>query len=85
MLSSFAAIYLKIASQEQLLRFADLHIGYITVNGIQGTQFAFFQTLGFDPALLDLAEASKQTITIDNTYPIPVLAMPQSSPGRSMW
>ncbi|KAE8448073.1 hypothetical protein EG329_009838 [Mollisiaceae sp. DMI_Dod_QoI] len=64
MLPGFAAVDLTIASQEQPLRFADLPSGYVTGSGIQGTQFAFFHAPGFDPALLNLAEATKQSITI---------------------
>jgi pimeloyl-ACP methyl ester carboxylesterase len=62
--AGFAAGDLTIASQAEPLRFANLSNGYVTSNSIQGTQFAFFRAPGFDPALLNLCEATKQTITI---------------------
>lgn len=61
---TFAGVELTIASQAQPSRFADLSNGYLTSGSIQGTQWLFFKAPGFDPALLDLAEATKQTLTL---------------------
>jgi pimeloyl-ACP methyl ester carboxylesterase len=64
MLVGFSAGDLTIASQAVPLRFASLPNGYVTSNSIQGTQFAFFRAPGYDPAMLNLLEATKGTISI---------------------
>jgi hypothetical protein len=64
MVAAFSAGDLTIASQAQPLRFSDLPNGYFTTNSIQGTQFAFFRSPGFDQALLNICEANNQPITI---------------------
>lgn len=61
---AFAGVGLTIASQSQPLRFSDLSNGYFTSAAIQGTQHFFFREPNFDPALLNIAEATKQTITV---------------------
>ncbi|KAK5944713.1 hypothetical protein PMZ80_001913 [Knufia obscura] len=61
---AFAGVGLTIASQSQPLRFSDLSNGYFTSAAIQGTQHFFFRESNFDPALLNIAEATKQTITV---------------------
>lgn len=61
---AFASLDLKIASQAQPLRFSDLPSGYLTATSIEGIQFFFFREPQFDPALLYLADATKQGITV---------------------
>lgn len=60
----FAGLDLTIASQNQPLRFPDLPNGYLISNSIEANQFAFFRAPNFDPALLNIAEATKQTFTV---------------------
>jgi pimeloyl-ACP methyl ester carboxylesterase len=55
---------LTIASQNSPLRFADLSNGYLIANSIESNQFAFFRAPGFDQALLNTAEATKQTFSV---------------------
>ncbi|KAE9382120.1 catalytic protein [Stipitochalara longipes BDJ] len=64
MVAGFSSFDLTIASQAQPLRFSGLSNGYLTGKAIEGTQFAFFRAPGFDPAMLNLLEAAKQTISI---------------------
>ena len=61
---SFAGADLTIASQLLPLRFSDLSNGYLTSNAIEGNQFFFFRAPGFDSALLNIAESTKQTISL---------------------
>jgi pimeloyl-ACP methyl ester carboxylesterase len=59
-----ASLDLTIASQNQPLRFPDLPNGYLVSNSIESNQFAFFRAPNFDPALLNIAEVTKQTLTV---------------------
>ena len=60
----FASVDLSIASQNQPLRFSDLPNGYLVPSTIEGNQFLFFRAPSFDPAVLNLAEATKQSMTL---------------------
>ena len=68
MLPAFSAADLTIASQAVPLRFADLPNGYLTSNNIIGAQFFFFRAPYFDPALLDLVESTKQSVTLGEYF-----------------
>lgn len=58
------ALDLTIASQNNPLRFGLLNNGYLVANNIVGNQFAFFAPLsGFPYTNLQIAEATKQTVT----------------------
>jgi pimeloyl-ACP methyl ester carboxylesterase len=59
----FAGFDLTIASQALPLRFGGLSNGYLTSTSVEGTQFFYFRWPGFDPALLEIAEATKATIS----------------------
>ncbi|KAK5129048.1 hypothetical protein LTR85_000381 [Meristemomyces frigidus] len=61
---AFAGVNLAPAAGSQPLRFSSLANGYLSSGDIHGTQFFFFRAPGFDPALLDLAEMNKQTVTV---------------------
>jgi hypothetical protein len=61
---AFAGLDLSIASQAVSLRFLDLSNSYPTSNSIESSQFFFFRSPEFDPALLNLAEATKQTLAM---------------------
>jgi pimeloyl-ACP methyl ester carboxylesterase len=61
---AFAAADLTIASQAAPARFADLSNGYMSAANVQGLQYAFFRAAGSDPALLNLLETTKQTVSI---------------------
>ncbi|KAJ9602696.1 hypothetical protein H2200_012890 [Cladophialophora chaetospira] len=61
---AFAGLDLAIANQVAPRRLAALNNGYLTSAGIEGTQFFFFREPQFDPLLLDLAEATKQTLSL---------------------
>lgn len=72
---AFAGLDPTIASQIQPIRFSGLSNGYLTGNAIEGTQFFFFRAPGYDPELLNLAEANKQTISVGEFLSImPVVA-----------
>ena len=60
----FSGLDLTIASRNQPLRFPELPNGYLISHSIESNQFAFFRAPGFDPALLNIAEATKQTFTV---------------------
>lgn len=60
---AFSGLDLVIASQILPTRFSGLSNSYLTGTAIEGTQFFFFRSPGFDPALLNIAEATKQTIS----------------------
>ncbi|KAL9084971.1 MAG: hypothetical protein Q9159_004937 [Coniocarpon cinnabarinum] len=75
-----------IASENQPRRFAGLSNSYLVTNTIEGLQSFFFRAPGFDPAILSLAEAKKQTfglgemltlapprVSVDFTGPIDVV------------
>ena len=54
---------LAIASQNNPYRFADLNNGYIVSSSAISNQIGFFRAPNFDPAVLNLAEATKGTVT----------------------
>ncbi|KAF1816972.1 alpha/beta-hydrolase [Eremomyces bilateralis CBS 781.70] len=60
---AFAGVGLTIAAQADR-KFAHLSNGYLTASTIQGNQFFFFRQPGFDPAILQLAEDTKGTVTV---------------------
>lgn len=61
---AFSSQDFAIASEVLPDRFAGLSHGYILTSLIQGIQFLFFRAPQFDPALLNLADLTKQTVTI---------------------
>lgn len=65
---AFSSIDLTIASQADPLRFSGLSNGYLTGKSIEGVQFFFFRAPGFDQALLNIADATKQTITLGEFF-----------------
>ena len=65
---AFSGLDLVIASQSFPLRFSGLSNGYLTGKSIEGSQSFFFRSPGFDPALLNLADASKQTLSIGELF-----------------
>ena len=75
---AFAGLDLTPAAQNQPYRFSGLSNGYLTTTGIQGTEFFFFRAGQFDPALLDLTETTKQTLSLGELFTI---ANPSVSPN----
>ncbi|KAF2494844.1 hypothetical protein BU16DRAFT_562474 [Lophium mytilinum] len=67
-LVAFAGSDLAIASQKLPLRLSGLPNGYLTTSSIEGTQQLFFRAPGFDPTLLNIVEATKQTITLGEFF-----------------
>lgn len=65
---AFSGVGLTIASQADPLRFSALSNGYVTSNSIEGVQFFFFRAPGFDPALLNLADTTKQGISVGEFF-----------------
>jgi len=63
-LIAFSGLDLTIASQNQPLRFSGLANRYLTANSIEGNQYFFSRVPGFDPALLNLAEPTKQGLSV---------------------
>lgn len=61
---AFSSQDLAIASEVLPTRFAGLSNGYLVTSQIQGIQFLFFRAPSFDPALLNLADLTKQTLTV---------------------
>ncbi|EME38836.1 hypothetical protein DOTSEDRAFT_92135 [Dothistroma septosporum NZE10] len=59
-----ATFGLSIASQSQPTRFVGLSNGYVTSASVASLQGFFFRAPGFDPALLNLAENTKQTTSL---------------------
>ncbi|KAL9114738.1 MAG: hypothetical protein Q9227_001417 [Pyrenula ochraceoflavens] len=78
---AFAGTDLTIASQNQPLRFSGLSNGYLTSAAIEGNQFFFFRAPEFDPAVLDLAESVKQTISLGEFLTTAVLFTAKSFTG----
>lgn len=63
MLPVFAAMNLAIASQDPSYRFPGLPSGYIVTHAVEGIQSLFFRE-PFDPKLLEIATATKETGTV---------------------
>jgi len=59
---------LAIASQNQPYRFTGLSNGYLVSSSAISNQIAFFHAPGFDPAILNLAEATKGTVTFGELF-----------------
>ncbi|KAK5064803.1 hypothetical protein LTR84_000637 [Exophiala bonariae] len=62
--AGFAGLDLTIANLATPTRFAGISNGYLTAPVIQGPQWAFFRSPGYDPALLNLLWETKGTITL---------------------
>ena len=60
----FSSSDMTIASQVKPGQFSGLSNGYLLAANIFGVQFPFFRSPGFDQALLNIAEAKKDTVTI---------------------
>lgn len=61
---SFTSQDLAVASEAVPLRFAGLSNGYLSTSLVAGIQALFFRAPQFDPALLNLADLTKQTLTV---------------------
>jgi len=59
---------LAIASQNQPIRFAALNNGYLVSSTVISNQIGFFRAPGFDPTILNLAEATKATVTLGELF-----------------
>ncbi|KAK9343381.1 catalytic protein [Lipomyces starkeyi] len=72
----FADFNLAIANENQPLRFGDLPNGYLVTGSSISNQFAFFRYPHFDPKILALDEATKQTLTIGEAFTLTSPIMP---------
>ncbi|KAH8808687.1 Alpha/Beta hydrolase protein [Xylogone sp. PMI_703] len=61
---AFSSQDLAIASEAVPLRFSNLSNGYLVSSLVAGTQALFFREPNFDPAILNLADLTKQTLTV---------------------
>ena len=59
---------LAIASQNQPIRFSGLSNGYLVSDTAISNQIAFFHAQDFDPSILNLAEATKGTVTFGELF-----------------
>lgn len=57
------ALNLALANRNQPLRFGGLNNGFLVSSTVISNQIGFFKAPGFSPALLDLAEATKGSVT----------------------
>jgi hypothetical protein len=57
------ALNLALANQNQPLRFGGLNNGFLVSSTIISNQIGFFKAPGFAPSILDLAEATKGSVT----------------------
>ncbi|KAK9238669.1 catalytic protein [Lipomyces kononenkoae] len=76
---TFAGFNLAIANENQPLRFGDLPNGYLVTGSSISNQFGFFHYPDFDPKILALDEAAKQTLTIGEAFTLTSPIMP--APG----
>jgi len=65
----FAGLDLVIANQNSPLRFSQLPNAYIISNTISNNRFGFFCAPNFDPTVLAVPEAIKQTFTMGSCSP----------------
>lgn len=70
-----SALNLAIASENQPYRFNTLNNGYLVSSTAISNQIGFFHSPNFDPAILNLAEATKNTVTFGELFSI--MAGPQ--------
>jgi hypothetical protein len=57
------ALNLALANEDQPLRFFNLNNGFLVSSTVISNQIGFFRAPGFDPAILNQAEATKGTVT----------------------
>ncbi|CAK4032900.1 alpha beta-hydrolase [Lecanosticta acicola] len=78
------ALNLAIASQNAPYRFSspDLTNGYLVSSSAISTQIGFFRAPGFDPAILNLAEATKGTVTLGELLTTTAVVLPASNYTR---
>ncbi|KAF1992802.1 hypothetical protein P154DRAFT_504419 [Amniculicola lignicola CBS 123094] len=67
---AFVGLDLTIASQAVPFRFSGLANGYLTSGSISASQYLFMRSPGYDPAILNLAEATKQVFTLGELFSI---------------
>lgn len=63
-----SGLNLAIASQDQPYRFTGLSNGYLVSSTIISNQLAFLHAQNFDPAILNLAEATKGLVTFGELF-----------------
>ncbi|KAF2670622.1 alpha/beta-hydrolase [Microthyrium microscopicum] len=78
---AFAGLDLTIASQAVPSRFSNLSNGYLTSSSALGDQFFFFRAPGFDPKILELADATKSTITLGEYLTFGTFAVAENFTG----
>jgi len=71
-----SGLNLAIASENQPYRFASLNNGYLVSSSAISQQIGFFRAPGFDPKILNLAEATKGTVTVGELLTQGVVAAP---------
>ncbi|KAK5129563.1 hypothetical protein LTR08_003149 [Meristemomyces frigidus] len=67
---------LAIASQNQPYRFAGLTNGYLVSGTAISNQIGFFRAPSFDPSILSLAEAEKNTATFGELFTLSAVTVP---------
>ncbi|KUJ14467.1 uncharacterized protein LY89DRAFT_650311 [Mollisia scopiformis] len=70
---------LAIAAQNQPYRFSGLSNGYLVSSSIISNQIAFFHAQDFDPDILNLAEATKGTVTFGELFTTTAVVGPASN------
>lgn len=78
---AFAGVGLTPASVSDPVLFGNLSTGYLTASSIEGNQFFFFRYPNFDPAVLDLAQRSRQTLTLGEFFSLEGLEASPSFTG----
>ena len=71
---AFAGIDLNVAALTDPARFAGLAYDYATAGTIAGVEFFFFKAPNFDPKLLDMSQALKQTLSVGELLSMGALA-----------
>lgn len=70
---------LAIASQNQPYRFGALNNGYLVDGSAISNEMGFFRAPGFDPEILNLAEATKATATFGEFFSISAVTKPAAN------
>jgi hypothetical protein len=70
---------LALASQNQPYRFTSLSNGYLVSSSAISNQIAFFHAPNFDVAILNLAEATKGTVTFGELFSLESVIAPASN------
>jgi pimeloyl-ACP methyl ester carboxylesterase len=70
---------LAVASQNQPYRFTSLSNGYLVSSSAISNQIAFFHAPNFDAAILNLAEATKGTVTFGELFSLGSVIAPASN------